>query len=184
MRKLLIALAALVMIPAAAQAAGDSLVLGMPLEPPHLDPTAGAAAAIDEVVYANLFEGLTRIDENGAVKKALAEDWTISDDGLTYTFKLRADVKFHDGSAMDSADVKFSLDRARAEDSTNAQKGLFEAIASVEAPDAQTVVVKLSRPEGLFLWNMGWGDAIIVAPETADSNKAGPVGTGPFSFVA
>ena len=184
MRKLLIALAALVMIPAAAQAAKDSLVLGMPLEPPHLDPTAGAAAAIDEVVYANLFEGLTRIDENGAVQPGLASDWTISDDGLTYTFKLRRGVKFHDGSAMDSADVKFSLDRARAADSTNAQKGLFEAIASVETPDAGTVVVKLSRPEGLFLWNMGWGDAIIVAPESAATNKANPVGTGPFKFVA
>jgi peptide/nickel transport system substrate-binding protein len=162
----------------------DDLVLGMPLEPPHLDPTAGAAAAIDEVVYANLFEGLTRIDENGAVQKGLAESWAISDDGLTYSFKLRAGVKFHDGSAMDSADVKFSLDRARAEDSVNAQKALFEAIASVETPDAQTVIVKLNRPEGLFLWNMGWGDAIIVAPETADTNKTAPVGTGPFKFAA
>jgi peptide/nickel transport system substrate-binding protein len=183
MRRLLIALVALVMIPAAAQAAKDKLVLGMPLEPPHLDPTAGAAAAIDEVVYANLFEGLTRIDENGAVKPGLASDWTISGDGLTYSFKLRAGVTFHDGSAMDSADVKFSLDRARADASTNAQKGLFEAIASVETPDAGTVLVKLSRPEGLFLWNMGWGDAVIVAPETAETNKANPVGTGPFRFT-
>jgi len=183
MRKLLIAFAALVLLPAAAHAARDTLVLGMPLEPPHLDPTAGAAAAIDEVVYANLFEGLTRIDENGAVNPGLAEDWTISDDGLTYTFRLRANVKFHDGTAMDSADVKFSLDRARAADSTNAQKGLFDSIASVETPDAQTVVVKLSRPEGLFLWNMGWGDAVIVAPESAEANKTAPVGTGPFKFV-
>lgn len=184
MRKLLIALAALVMLPAAAQAAKDTLVLGMPLEPPHLDPTAGAAAAIDEVVYANLFEGLTRIDENGAVQKGLAEAWTISADGLTYGFKLRGGVKFHDGSAMDSADVKFSLDRARAADSTNAQKALFESIASVETPDAQTVIVKLTRPEGLFLWNMGWGDAVIVAPETAADNKSNPIGTGPFKFTA
>ena len=161
----------------------DQLVLGMPLEPPHLDPTAGAAAAIDEVVYANLFEGLTRIDENGAVQPGLAESWTISDDGLTYRFKLRERVKFHDGSAMDSADVKFSLDRARAQDSTNAQKALFDSIASVEAPDAGAVIVQLSRPEGLFLWNMGWGDAVIVAPEWADTNKANPVGTGPFRFV-
>jgi peptide/nickel transport system substrate-binding protein len=171
-------------LPAAAQAAKDSLVLGMPLEPPHLDPTAGAAAAIDEVVYANLFEGLTRIDENGAVQKGLAEAWTISADGLTYTFKLRANVKFHDGSAMDSADVKFSLDRAHAADSTNAQKALFDSIESVETPDPLTVIVKLTRREGLFLWNMGWGDAVIVAPETAENNKANPVGTGPFKFTA
>jgi len=183
MRKLLIAFAALLLIPAAAQAAKDTLVLGMPLEPPHLDPTAGAAAAIDEVVYANLFEGLTRIDENGAVQKGLAEDWTISADGLTYTFKLHSGVKFQDGTAMDSADVKFSLDRARAADSTNAQKGLFEGIESVDTPDPLTVVVKLSHPDGLFLWKMGWGDAVIVAPETAGNNKSHPVGTGPFRFV-
>lgn len=183
MRKFLIALAALVLFPAVVVAARDTLVLGMPLEPPHLDPTAGAAAAIDEVVYANVFEGLTRIDQNGAVQKGLAADWTVSGDGLTYTFKLRDGVKFHDGSAMDSADVKFSLDRARGGESTNAQKGLFEAIASVETPDAQTVIVKLTRPEGLFLWNMGWGDAVIVAPETADKNKTNPIGTGPFRFV-
>lgn len=183
MRMLLSVLMALVLLPAAAQAAKDSLVLGMSLEPPHLDPTAGAAAAIDEVVYANVFEGLTRIDENGAVQKGLASDWTISADGLTYTFKLRHGVTFHDGTMFDSADVKFSLDRARAPDSTNAQKGLFDAIETVETPDPVTVVVKLSRPEGLFLWNLGWGDAVIVAPESADTNKTRPVGTGPFRFV-
>ena len=184
MRKILIALAVLFVLPSAALAAKDRLVLGMSLEPPHLDPTAGAAAAIDEVVYANVMEGLTRIDENGQVRPALAERWTVSADGLTYTFKLHAGVKFHDGTDFDSADVKFSLDRARAADSTNAQKGLFEPIAAVETPDPLTVVVKLSRPEGLFPWNMGWGDAVIVAPESAEGNKTNPVGTGPFRFVS
>ncbi len=160
----------------------DILRLGMVLEPPHLDPTAGAAAAIDEVVYANVFEGLTRIDRNGVVEPALAESWTISDDGLTYTFTLHSRVSFHDGSIFDSADVKFSLDRAMAEDSTNAQKGLFEPIAKVETPDARTVVVTLKRPTGNFLFNLGWGDAVIVAPESAADNKVRPVGTGPFFF--
>jgi peptide/nickel transport system substrate-binding protein len=165
-----------------ALAAKDSLVLGMVLEPPHLDPTAGAAAAIDEVVYANVFEGLTRIDRNGVVKPALAESWTVSDDGLTYTFTLRSGVTFHDGSAFDSADVKFSLNRAMAADSTNAQKGLFEPIAGVATPDAGTVVVALKQPTGNFLFNLGWGDAVIVAPESAADNKTKPVGTGPFVF--
>ena len=166
----------------AALAAKDSLTLGMVLEPPHLDPTAGAAAAIDEVVYANIFEGLTRIDRSGAVKPALAESWTVSDDGLTYTFKLHEGVSYHDGSDFDSADVKFSLERAMAEDSTNAQKGLFAPIASVEAPDASTVVITLKQPAGNFLFNLGWGDAVIVAPESAAENKNHPIGTGPFIF--
>ena len=70
----------------AALAARTDLVVGMVLEPPNLDPTGNAAAAIDEVVYANLFEGLTRIDEKGEVQPALAESWEISEDGKTYTF--------------------------------------------------------------------------------------------------
>ena len=68
--------------PAAAQQK-DRLTLGMGLEPPHLDPTAGAAAAIDEVTYANLFEGLVRIDRAGKVAPQLARSWTVSPDGLT-----------------------------------------------------------------------------------------------------
>src|SRR5690554_661400 len=72
--------------PLEAEAARTDVILGVRLEPPHLDPTAGAAAAIDEITYANLFEGLTRIDADGAVQPWLAERWEISDDGRTYTF--------------------------------------------------------------------------------------------------
>src|SRR5690606_26874978 len=91
-------------------------------------------------------------------------------------------VKFHDGTDFEATDVAFSLDRARAENSTNAQKSLFALIESVEAVDPTTVKVTLKQPQGAFLYNMGWGDAVIVAPETAESNKEKPVGTGPFRF--
>jgi len=165
-----------------AMAANDTLSLGVVLEPPHLDPTAGAAAAIDEIVYANVMEGLTRIDRTGAILPALAKSWKISKDGLTYTFKLHTGVKYHDGTTFDSADVKFSLDRAMGPKSVNAQKALFKPIASVATPSADTVVITLKRPTGGFLFNMGWGDAVIVAPESAGTNKTHPVGTGPFKF--
>ena len=177
-----LAVAALALAAPSAQAAKTDLVMGMVLEPPHLDPTAGAAAAIDEVVYANVFEGLTRIDRDGAVQPALAKSWTVSDDGLTYSFALHEGVSFHDGSSLEASDVVFSLDRARSEDSVSAQKALFEPIESVAAPDAATVVVTLKRPTGHFLFNLGWGDAVVVAPESADGNKAKPIGTGPFKF--
>ena len=163
-------------------AARTDLVIGIPLEPPHLDPTAGAAAAIDEVLYANVFEGLTRIGPKGEVLPDLAESWTISDDGKTYTFKLHTGVKFHDGTDFDANDVKFSLGRARADNSVNAQKGLFAAIDKVDVIDPATIKVTLKNPQGSFLYNMGWGDAVIVAPETADTNKEKPIGTGPFKF--
>ena len=145
--------------------AGEShLTMGTVLEPPHLDPTAGAAAAIDEVVYANVFEGLTRINQNAEVLPALAKSWDISADGLTYTFHLQNGVIFHDGATFDSSDVVFSLERAAAENSTNAQKVLFAPIASVKAQGPSTVVVALKTPKGNFLFNMGWGDAVIVDP--------------------
>lgn len=166
----------------AALAARTDLVIGVVLEPPHLDPTASAAAAIDEILYANLFQGLTRIGRNGEVLPALAESWEVSDDGRTYTFKLRSGVTFHDGTTFDAEDVKFTLDRARAEDSTNAQKQLFAAIDTVEAVDPATVKITLSAPQGSFLYNLGWGDAVIVAPESAETNKENPIGTGPFKF--
>lgn len=167
---------------AGAGVAQDSITIAMQLEPPNLDPTGGAAEAIDSVVYLNIFEGLTRFTSDGSVVPNLAESWEISDDGLTYTFHLHDGVTFHDGTAMDAGDVKFSLDRARAADSTNAQKGLFAQIADVAVIDPLTVQVTLAQPDGSFLFNMAWGDAVIVAPETAAANATNPVGTGPYRF--
>jgi peptide/nickel transport system substrate-binding protein len=165
-----------------AQAQGD-ITVAMQLEPPHLDPTSAAAGAIDSVVYANIFEGLTRFMGDGSIVPGLAESWEISDDGLVYTFKLQEGVTFHDGTTMDAEDVKFSLDRARAEDSVNAQKALFEGISDVTVVDPLTVQVTLAEPNGLFLFNMAWGDAVIVAPESIEDIKTNPVGTGAFKFV-
>ncbi len=163
--------------------AKDTLTLGMVLEPPGLDPTAGAAAAIREIVYANVFEGLTRIDGQGHTVPGLAASWTISPDGKTYRFALRPHVTFHDGTPFDCGVVKFSLDRARAPDSTNAQKEIFEPIAAIDCPAPETAVITLKRPDADFLYGLGWGDAVMVAPNSAAGNQTNPIGTGPFRFV-
>lgn len=162
--------------------AKDDLTLAIQLEPPHLDPTSAAAGAIDSVLYANVFEGLTRFDRNGAVIPGLAKSWEISQDGLTYTFTLNAGVTFHDGTTMDAEDVKFSLDRIGADDSANAQKALYAAIDQVTVIDPTTVEVKLSEPNGNMLFNLAWGDAVIVAPESIADIKQKPIGTGAFKF--
>ncbi|MGJ8585749.1 MAG: ABC transporter substrate-binding protein [Marinosulfonomonas sp.] len=167
----------------AAQAAKTDITVALQLEPPHLDPTSAAAGAIDSVVYSNIFEGLTRFAADGSVIPGLASSWSISDDGLVYTFNLRDGVKFHDGTTMDAEDVKFSLDRARAEDSTNAQKALFASIEDVTVVDPLTVKITLSAPTGNFIFNMAWGDAVIVAPESIENIQTNPIGTGPFKFV-
>jgi peptide/nickel transport system substrate-binding protein len=166
----------------ATNANAADVTIGLQLEPPHLDPTSAAAGAIDQVLYSNVFEGLTRFGSDGSVNAGLAESWDISADGCVYTFKLRSGVKFHDGTDLDSTDVVFSLNRAREDDSTNAQKALFANIDKVEAKDATTVVVTLKKPQGSFLFNMAWGDAVIVAPESIENIKSKPIGTGAFVF--
>ncbi|XDZ66087.1 ABC transporter substrate-binding protein [Alphaproteobacteria bacterium LSUCC0684] len=167
---------------APAQAARNSITLGMQLEPPHLDPTSAAAGAIDQVLYANVFEGLTRFAADGSIIPGLARQWEISGDGRIYTFDLAPDVTFHDGSRMDARDVKFTLDRARAETSANAQKGLFTGISSIDILSDTRVRITLAEPDGQFLFNLAWGDAVIVAEESIADIRTTPVGTGPFRF--
>ncbi len=181
MRKSLTALALILSVTGGAVSAAD-ITVGMQLEPPNLDPTAGAAAAIDEVVYANVFEGLTRFGPDGSVLPGLAESWEIAPDGLSWVFTLREGVTFHDGLPMTAEDVAFSFERAMAEDSTNAQKQLFEGINSVNVIDDLTVEIGLDTPKGALLWNLAWGDAVIVSPASAETNATDPVGTGPFRF--
>ena len=182
-RSILFAAGSALALSTSAAWAKDSITVGLQLEPPHLDPTSAAAGAIDQVLYSNVFEGLTRFMGDGSVVPGLAKSWEISDDGLTYTFMLNEGVTFHDGTTMDAEDVKFSLDRARAEDSTNAQKALFADIADVTVVDPMTVKLTLSKPNGNMLFNLAWGDAVIVAPESIDDIKTAPVGTGAFKFA-
>ena len=96
----------------AAEAARPNLVIGMTLEPPGLDPTAGAAAAIAEIVQYNVFETLTRIGSDGKVTPLLATAWEFTPDLRTWTFHLRKDVKFQNGEPFNAAAVKFSFERA------------------------------------------------------------------------
>ena len=172
----------LLAVAGAAQAQRTDIVVGMQLEPPNLDPTSGAAAAIDEVVYANVFEGLTRFAEDGSVRPALAESWEIAPDGLSWVFHLHEGVTFQDGTPFTAEDVVFSFDRAMAEDSTNAQKQLFAGINEVTAIDDTTVEIGLDAPNGSLLFNLAWGDAVIVSPASIENEATEPVGTGPFEF--
>jgi peptide/nickel transport system substrate-binding protein len=183
LRSLILGTCAAALLAGGAVAKSD-ITVAMQLEPPHLDPTSAAAGAIDSVLYSNVFEGLTRFMGDGSVVPGLAKTWEISEDGLTYTFKLHSGVTFHDGTTMDAEDVKFSLDRIGAEDSANAQKALFSAISEVNVIDPTTVEITLSEPNGNLLFNLAWGDAVIVAPESIDNIKQLPIGTGAFKFTS
>lgn len=162
--------------------ADNSIVIGLQQEPTSLDPTADATASIDGMLAQNVYESLTTVNEGGEVQPQLAESWTVSEDGLTYTFDLVDGATFHDGTAFDAEDVVFTFDRAMAEESVNPSKGLFKSIESVAAVDPGTVEIKLSQKDAFFLFNMAQGDTSIVAPESVDTNNATPVGTGPFKY--
>lgn len=166
-----------------AGAATDQLTLALVREPPHLDPTVGDDATTEAVSFQNLFEGLTRIDRDGRVQPGLARSWTISPDGLTYRFALETSANYHDGTAFDAAHAVFSLNRLIAADSQAPQKARFSSIGGVEAIDAATLRIVLNRKDEGLLFNLGRGDAAMVAPESADNNRAVPIGTGPFAFV-
>ncbi|NND91347.1 MAG: ABC transporter substrate-binding protein [Granulosicoccus sp.] len=172
----------LMCVAGSALAARTDITVGMVLEPPNLDPTGGAAAAIDEVVYANIFEGLTRFGPDGSVRPALADGWEIEDEGVRYVFSLHPDVTFHDGSDFTADDVKFSIDRAMAEGSTNAQKGLFANIDNVEIINPEKVAINLKQADGNLLFNLAWGDAVMLDEASAGDAATNPIGTGPFRF--
>ena len=165
-----------------AQAKKDTMVIGMALEPPGLDPTAGAASAIAEVVLYNIFETLTKIGSDGKVTPLLAESWEISPDLKTYTFKLRKDAKFQNGEPFNAQTVKYSFERAAAEKSTIKDKRLFQSMAFIGTPDPYTVVIGMKTIEPDLLFLLGQATAIMVEPKSVETNATKPVGTGPFKL--
>src|SRR5580658_272299 len=181
--RVIVAASAAVLAWGALAAPKDSVTLGVILEPPGLDPTTGAAAAIGEVTHYNIFEGLTKINADFSVTPLLAESWSLSPDLKTLTFKLRKDVQFQDGTPFTSKDVKFSFERAAAKDSTNKEKAFFASIESIDAPDAATVSLKFKQPSFDALYHLGMNTAVIVDEKSAAADATNPVGTGPYKLA-
>ena len=167
-----------------AQSRSSTVVLGMVLEPtPGLDPTTAPAAAIGEVVHYNILEGLTKIQVDGKVTPLLADNWSVTPDGKTYTFNLKKGVKFQDGEPFDAAAVKFSFERAKAEGSTNkAKKAVFDNISSIATPDAHSVILVLNNADATLPFRMGENTAVILSPKSAATTATRPIGTGPYTF--
>jgi peptide/nickel transport system substrate-binding protein len=173
--------AALAAFPAFA-APKDSVTIGMTLEPPGLDPTSGAAAAIGEIVHYNILEGLTKINEDFSITPLLAEKWSFSPDLKTLTFNLKKGVKFQDGETFSSKDVKFSFERYAAKDSTNKEKAFFASIQSIDATDPDVVTLTFKDPSFDALFHLGQNTAVIIDEKSAASEATQPVGTGPYKL--
>ena len=165
--------------PTWAQAPKDRLTLGLTLEPPGLDPTAGAASSIAEVVLYNVFETLTKINPDGSVSPLLAESWELGHDLKTCTLRLRRGVQFHNGAPCNARSVQFSFERAGSAKSTNKDKATFAQLRT-EVLDEHTVRLHSSEVEPDLLFLLGQATAIIVEPTSAASNASKPIGTGPY----
>ncbi len=163
---------------------GGTVTVAITADPPGWDPTISTSQEIPRVMYHNVYEGLVRFDRSGAIVPALAESWTTSDDGLTWTFKLREGVKFHDGTDFTVDDVVAKFERASDPDSGHTNPGYYAAITNVEAPDANTVVFTLSQPSRGLLYNLARPDSIIYPAAKAETQRSAPIGTGPFKFAS
>ena len=171
---------------------GGELVFPVPSEPPsydgHREETFGLIHPI-----APFYNTLLRVEPNdkSGTKPApsLAESWTVSQDGLTYTFKLRKGVKFHDGSEMTSKDVKASYDKIVFPPAGvgSTRKGQYADVAAIEAPDPLTVVFKLKEQSSSFITSLLSPYNFIYKAEILAKDmhwyEKNIMGTGPFTFV-
>lgn len=176
------------------------LIIGRGADTKSLDPireTDGETFRVTENIYETL---VSYEDTNTTVIPGLAESWEISEDGLTYTFKLRQGVKFHDGTDFNAEAVKFNFDRWMDKSNKyhnpegfpyyNDMFGGYKGdpdhvIKEIKVVDAHTIQFVLNRTQAPFLANLGMSPFAIASPKAIEGGKLGdePVGTGPFKFA-
>lgn len=146
-----------------------------------LDPHQTVAAGTREVLF-NIFEGLVKPNSDGEMIPAVAEKYTLSEDGTTYTFTLREGVKFHNGQTVTAEDVVYSINRCAAvpEGQEKPLVAAFSAVKSVEALDEKTVAVTIAQRDLEFISYM----TAAIIPADYENQDTAPVGTGPFKFVS
>lgn len=159
---------------------GGSVVVGIQQDIDSLDPHKATAAGTKEILF-NIFEGLVKPDENGNLINAVASDYTISEDGLTYTFTLRDGVKFHNGNPVTAEDVKYSLERVSGLLNGEVLMSTMKTITSVTISDDKTVLVTVDSPNPELIYSF---TAAIIPAGSGEAEGAEPIGTGPFSFVS
>ncbi|MDB5541265.1 MAG: transporter substrate-binding protein [Devosia sp.] len=163
---------------------GGTLIWGHSETVQNLDMHQTGTASTNRVLQ-NVHNSIVTVDANLSVIPMLAESFEESADGLTYTFKLRPGVKFHDGKTMTSADVKYSFERCKDPATGAVNFEVFNNVAAIETPDDLTVIVKMSGVNAPFLSRLAENGAGVIMPEgSGDKQGTTPIGAGPFKFVS
>ncbi|TCR62997.1 ABC transporter substrate-binding protein [Bosea sp. BK604] len=177
--------------PASAQAekprVGGAMIVGLAGEPGILN-AAISANLLEKTVSSNVFSMLIRLNFKFEPVPDLAETWSVSDDGLSYTFNLRKGVKWHDGQPFSSADVKFTIENVIIP--LHGRGSTYGSIISkVDAPDDNTVIIRLKTPFGPLMNALGY-DFFILPKHLYEGTdirsnpyNSKPIGTGPFKFA-
>ena len=149
-----------------------------------LDPHRNLIYYVSDPLAATT-QGLLDLNGKMEIVPGVCEEWDISDDLTTYTFRLRKDVEFHNGRDVDAEAVKWNIERMLDAKVGHAftRASLLE-IAEMTVIDPLTLRLKLKEPSGVFLANVVYYPCNLIAPDSADQADTRPIGCGPFKFVS
>lgn len=173
-------------ISVAAPRRGGTLRVGLNADPPNMDPHR-STAAVDRQVFQNLYDKLVDINQDLEIVPMLATSWTITEGGRVYTFKLRPNVVFHDGTPFSAEAVKYNFERMLDKDFGSPRLSEINLVTNVQVVDPLTVRITLEKPYSPFLAVLSDRAGMMVSPAAA--RRLGrdfarePVGTGPYKFV-
>jgi len=157
------------------------LRVGATAVPDSLDPTTNSNAAIAQVLLYNVYETLVKLDGEGRIRPLLAQEWTVSKDGLTYEFKLQPGARFASGNPVTADAVAKSFTRIQTDPGiTSANKTVMEVMASVTPLSEDIVKVVLKTPSNSWLYNMTTAAGVIIDPTMLADLANTPAGSGPF----
>jgi peptide/nickel transport system substrate-binding protein len=158
--------------------ADASVAIRLVLQPGNLDIRETAGAALDQILIDNVYQGLVARTPEQEIVPALASDFEVSDDGLTYTFTLREGVTFHDGQPLTPQDVVWSLTQVKDTPSYRDSSRLA-GVTSITA-EGQTITLTLAEPDSSLLWNLTGRAGLVLKEGDATDRKTAANGTGPF----
>jgi peptide/nickel transport system substrate-binding protein len=181
------AAAAMTSMPGSALAAkkkGGTLRFSTRADARGLDPQRNVIYYVSHPLAATS-GGLLDIDVNMDIVPAIGEEWTVSDDMMTYTFKIRKGVTFHNGADVDAPAIKWNYDRVRDPKTSHSfHRSFFKEVKEITAIDKYTLRIDLATPSAVFLASVTYYPVNLIAPNSVDQVDTHPIGCGPFKFVS